>query len=61
MFLTTEFCNSVIEEYSRRFTKDEIEKGYKGMNIQTAQIAMKVFRIAFKKLSHKESDSQVLD
>ena len=54
MHLSSEFCNSVIEEYSKRFTADDIEKGYKGMDIQTAKIAMEVFRIAFEKLYQQE-------
>lgn len=50
MKISTEFCNSVIEEYSKRFTDEEIKNGYKGMDIKTAQIAMEVFKIAFEKL-----------
>ena len=57
MQLSTEFCNSVVEEYSKRFTKDEIDHGYKGMDIHTAQIAMEIFRIAFEKLSQQDDQS----
>lgn len=54
MQLSTEFCNSVIDEYSKQFTEYEIKHGYKGMDIHTAQIAMEVFRIAFEKLARQE-------
>ena len=57
MKLSTEFCNSVIEEYSKRFTRDEIEHGYKGMDIHTAKIAMEVFKIAFEKLDKEDSQN----
>ena len=56
MKITTEFCNSVIEEYSKRFTEDEIKHGYKGMDVNIAKIAMEVFKIAFEKMD-PESDS----
>ena len=48
--INEEFCNSVIEEYSKRFSESEIKNGYKGMDIQIARIAMDVFKIAFEKL-----------
>lgn len=54
MIISDEFCNAVIDEYSKRFSEDEIKNGYKGMNIQTARIAMEVFKIAFQKISYEE-------
>ena len=59
MIIDTNFCESVIAEYSRRFTPEEVESGYKGMDIHTARIAMDVFRIALEKLSQQApQDSQ---
>ena len=45
-----DFCNSVIQEYSKRLTESQIKDGYKGMDVHTARIAMDVFRIAFERL-----------
>lgn len=50
MKLTTEFCNDVISEYSKRFSPDEIQNGYKGLEIKTAQVVMDIIRICFDKL-----------
>lgn len=52
--INEEFCNSVIEEYSKRFSEDEIKNGYKGMDIHTARIAMDIFKIAFEKLDSED-------
>ena len=54
MIVDTKFCQEVIEEYSKRFTAEEIERGYKGMDIHSAKIAMDVFRIAFEKLEQEK-------
>lgn len=59
MKVTTEFCESVLSEYSKRFTESDLRHGYKGADIQTARIAMEVFRIALEKLDAQENqDSQ---
>lgn len=55
--LPPDFYNSVIEEYSKRFTKSEIKDGYKGMDLHTARIAMDVFQIAFEKLENLKNTS----
>ncbi len=54
MQIDTQFCNEVIQEYSKRFSKDEIENGFKGMDIHTASIAMEIFKIAFEKLESEK-------
>ncbi len=48
--LSDDFCNSVVQEYSKRFTESQIKDGYKGMDVHIARIAMDVFRIAFERL-----------
>ncbi len=57
MQLTNEFCESVIAEYSKRFTDAEVKSGYKGMDVHIARIAMEILRITFEHLS-SENQSQ---
>lgn len=53
--IDTEFCDSVVEEYSKQFTQEEIQNEYKSMDINIAKIAMDVFRIAIEKMNHQNT------
>lgn len=54
MVIDNRFCEEVLAEYAQRFTEDEIKNGYKGSAINTARIALEVFRLALEKLSREE-------
>lgn len=53
--IDNEFCDSVVKEYSKRFTQEEIQNEYKSMDIHIAKIAMDVFRIAIEKMNHQNT------
>ena len=54
MKIDSDFCNRVVEIYSKRFSENELNNEYRSVDVHIATVAMEVFKIAFEELQKQK-------